>query len=591
MKTAEGVNKQISSCRRAAGAITDSMKVEDASVRGSTSTAPITTSTTTKVHKLPRINPPKFSGDIRDYARFKGDFERIVEKEYDDEVHQVYVMKESCLSGDALHLVKNLQTLDEIWERLSERYGSVIDVVDSVLSDLDSVQVPHRFNKHQGVIKLIDTVERGVQDLTAISRRNEIANEYTVKLIEKKLPSMIYREWVDEEDREAKAGGRRDRFESMLEFLKRERRKSEKIVQQSKERDKDKEVDNKKDENKDRKDRQKVYHQGAGKSSSKGDCIIHKNASSHLTRRCNEFKAMSVEERGQLVKDLQACKLCLSVSHVGKECPFEDKWNPCNENGCLGMHSRLLHNAPALKNMHIHQLQVSTVRSEKNEKRTLLLMQEIIADNGKAFTFWDNGSGISLVSRRYARRNNLKGVKVSYDLVTVNNVVTPQHTMLYDIKITNRNGEVNIIMAYEIEEICEETAFFDSNVTDLFKNVNPDDVKRPRGRVDILIGMDYIKLHPTRSETVGDLALFESAFGSGKLLGGQHFSIQGSDKTNAYAKMVAYGGMRNIRVERPEKCIDFFTAENLGVSVPPRCKNCKNCRECTFEATQLSKNE
>ena len=37
----------------------------------------------------------------------------------------------------------------------------------------------------------------------------------------------------------------------MLEFLKRERRKSEKIVQQSKERDKDKEVDNK-NENKDR---------------------------------------------------------------------------------------------------------------------------------------------------------------------------------------------------------------------------------------------------------------------------------------------------------------------------------------------------
>lgn len=41
-----------------------------------------------------------------------------------------------------------------------------------------------------------------MQDLTSINRRNDIVNEYTVKLIEKKLPPMIYREWVDEEDRE-----------------------------------------------------------------------------------------------------------------------------------------------------------------------------------------------------------------------------------------------------------------------------------------------------------------------------------------------------------------------------------------------------
>ena len=43
--------------------------------------------------KLARMNPPKFSGNIRDFARFKTDFEKIVQTSYTDSVHQVYVMK------------------------------------------------------------------------------------------------------------------------------------------------------------------------------------------------------------------------------------------------------------------------------------------------------------------------------------------------------------------------------------------------------------------------------------------------------------------------------------------------------------------
>ena len=152
----ESIKSKISSCRRNAGAfIANSVKNEEDESDNESTT--ITRTSTSKIHKLPRIKPPKFSGGIRDFARFKGDFERIVESEYEDEVHQVYVMKDPCLDGEALNLVRNLQTHEEIWKRLSNRYGNAIDVVDAVLSDLDAVQVPIRFNKHQGLIKLIDT--------------------------------------------------------------------------------------------------------------------------------------------------------------------------------------------------------------------------------------------------------------------------------------------------------------------------------------------------------------------------------------------------------------------------------------------------
>ena len=587
----EEVRSQISACRR--NAKTFASKMSKSSSRSSTSG----TGSSSSMHKLPRIKPPKFSGDIRDFARFKGDFKKIVEKEYDDDpVYTVYVMKESCLEGEALGLVKNLESLDEIWKRFEEKYGNTNDIVDSVLNDLRNVRIPPKFNQDQAVVKLIDTLEKGVQDLTSIGKRAEIANGYTVTLVTKKLPRRIYTNWLDEVE---ELEGDADRFDPLLKFLKKERKKIEKIIQQSKEREQDRDMSRDKDKDKDdkEKDKRKKNPVNYGKQGgSKMECLIHQKGSHH-TRKCRDFLSKTAEERGQLVKDLEACKLCLSLSHVGQSCPRESSWNPCDVDSCGEMHSRLLHGAPALLSMHIRQLQVSTssekrdVTKNTNEKRTLLLMQDIRSGKGMAFTFFDNGSGISLVSKLYARKNKLKGVKVSYDLVTVNNVITPQHTMLYDVEITDRNGNVNTITAYEIDEICEETAFFDSNVTSFFKDVKPDDVKRPRRKVDLLVGMNYIKLHPKLSKTNGDLALFNSLFGTGKVLGGQHASIQGSDKTNAFAKMVAYGGMRNIRVERPDKYIDFFAAENLGVSPPPRCNRCLNCAECRFEISQLSKIE
>ena len=59
------------------------------------------------------------------------------------------------------------------------------------------------------------------------------------------------------------------------------------------------------------------------------------------------------------------------------------------------------------------------------EYQTLLLMQHIPTNHGKALSFFDNGSTISLVSKSYTIRNKMKGMRVSFDLITVGgNVVT-----------------------------------------------------------------------------------------------------------------------------------------------------------------------
>ena len=80
---------------------------------------------------------------------------------------------------------------------------------------------------------------------------------------------------------------------------------------------------------------------GSRKSSYNNQCLLHPN-SSHLTRKCRLFLQKTIEERGKVVKDANACKLCLSVSHVGNQCPLEQTWGPCNVSGCKEHHSRLV---------------------------------------------------------------------------------------------------------------------------------------------------------------------------------------------------------------------------------------------------------
>ena len=165
-----------------------------------------------------------------------------------------------------------------------------------------------------------------------------------------------------------------------------------------------------------------------------------------------------------------------------------------------------------------------------------------------------------------------------------------QDTTLYEITIYDRKGQPHIIKAYGIEEICQDTERINVKaIAKLFGNVAAKDIARPQRSVDLLIGNNRAPLHPVRSQHRGNLVLYDSDFGTGKVVGGEHECIKGNDKMNAFAKVVARADIRNVRTHKPS--IDFFSAEGLGVNVPPKCNNCKRiqkkCQTCNFENNQL----
>ena len=83
-----------------------------------------------------------------------------------------------------------------------------------------------------------------------------------------------------------------------------------------------------------------------GNGSSKkynNNCLVHPDCK-HLTRNCKRFMSLDVVQRGQLVKDKNGCRLCLSLSHVGvDECPLEAMLGKCSVDGCDESHSSMVH--------------------------------------------------------------------------------------------------------------------------------------------------------------------------------------------------------------------------------------------------------
>ena len=535
---------------------------------------------------LQKMKPPSFSGNIRSFARFKSDFKTIVEKRYTDKIHQAYILKENCLHGEAKKLAENINDVDKIWERLHDKYGDNLEIVNSILKEIEQFSFP-KGNHEQGLVKLVDALEKGLQDLEIIHAKEEITNAYTVKLLETKLPKRVLAKWFEKEIRDVGDDGKA-RFYKLFAFLLEKRRQTERLMQlkppgEHKEgySDKKRNLTATAQTNSGNSDRPKFNN----------NCLVHPN-SNHLTRKCRNFRQKTAAERGEIVKSTDGCKLCLSRSHVGEKCPFESTWGACKINGCNEYHSHLLHGS-GVTDIAMHASNSDKQNDPKANSNVLLLVEKVKTNNGHILTFWDSGSTIALVAKSYVMRCHLTGIPVSYELITVGGTVSNQNSTLHEITVIDRDGNKHTINAYEIEDICGEIRAVNINgIMHLFPFTKMQDIRRSSGRVELLVGMEYATLHPKPICARDGLVLYKSFFGSGKILGGSHKDIACNDKINSFAQTTALSKVCNINVKRklnPE--VDFFSAEDFGVKVPPRCHRCKNCKDCKFETHQLSRIE
>ena len=76
--------------------------------------------------------------------------------------------------------------------------------------------------------------------------------------------------------------------------------------------------------------------------------------------------------------------------------------------------------------------------------------------------------------------------------------------------------------------------------------MSAEEIEHPVGGVDILIGMEYAEIQPRQIEANQGLVLFESSFGTGKIVAGKHKNAV-SEQMSAKARMCAHAKVTNIR--------------------------------------------
>ena len=116
-----------------------------------------------------KIQLSKFSGhdSKSDFYTFQSDFYKIsrsVPKRYAADV-----LKNNYLEGSALALVKNLEDIDEIWERLREAYGDPKLLLKKKLSEIDSVNDLWKIKNPERVSNSLTKLINVMRDLVKLA--------------------------------------------------------------------------------------------------------------------------------------------------------------------------------------------------------------------------------------------------------------------------------------------------------------------------------------------------------------------------------------------------------------------------------------
>ena len=536
--------------------------------------------------KLQPMPLPKFSGDIREYPRFKDDFKSQVVPSISSS-QQSYVLK-SCLSGTPLDIVKNVDhSIIEMWKRLDDKYGEPSKIIDVVMYEIKKMKHVKEGDNNK-FMQMVETVERAYRDLERLHLHEQVSNASTVSMIEEKLPLSIRMKWSEEvNSRKAILGTIEvNKFPMLLKFLLSTKSVIEYALSDLRSEASAAGSVNLVDSNKDKDDR--VANTSDRKSVASA-CLIHPQ-DSHKTSSCPQFKEMEVKDRIELVKEKRACWSCLYTGHKSSNCFFKKK---CNIDDCNRRHNEMLHMEEVEEkntdgqqdNLVVEDVQGTTChtlpRRQSSGACLLQLMNIKAKGNGNVTVLWDGGATVSLITFDKANELGLEGEAVNLAVTKVGGKTEEINSYRYTLPLQNRNGGYAEFVVYGIDKISTPVkAINTSSVKALFDDASLKEIKRPIGEIHVLIGFEYAGYHPLRVNSKDHLLLMRNQFGA--CLGGFHPNLIEED-----VKVVKHAYIHFVKGVDVE---DFYDAEGLGIQCTPRCGSCR-CGKCPIGAKNYTIHE
>lgn len=525
----------------------------------------INSSNSTPSIKLKPTALPKFTGNKRDFYRWRKDWEALQkqgEPTGSKEVKKIQLLDsiDDKITRD-LHLT-TYNTADDIFRVLGNRYGNQTSITIEIVEELQKMPAV-RSTQPRKIVELIQAVEKALQDLSDLGSTGAIKNPLVTKSIESKLAETLKKEWLVYVADRRNAVAPENQFDSLLAFLKEQESIYEQLEQLREE-----EPSRREPRVEPRHARTKLTKAGSGPAG----CVVCGDPK-HRRKLyfCKQFRGLKLAERKAAVRKLGACRECLEVHDDSSSCKpgFLCRNQDCKDGSTPAHHYYLCPNAETKRNnagqkrsrfgpeedkgrrRHTEEQEeffsklspelarqcrdvfsnvasrvLNTVKDQPGllmerglqELPVVMMLLEVTANAGqKIGTLIDLASDINYITHKAASRLNLRSEVITLVVHGVGGMKACVETKPYLLKIRVKTPKGTLklhqLVCYGLDSIADvHRHVTPRQLQKFFPEVSLDELVRPR-EINLLISHREGQLAPQRVKAVGDLVLWDRPLG------------------------------------------------------------------------------
>jgi len=415
------IEDKLSACEAAYYAASDYMADWEAQLEPQSSSTPDASSVSQRQQlfsprsalQLPRINLPRFSGNLSAWESFRDQFKAlIIENSELVNVNRLQYLN-SCLKDEVFDIVRNFALTDAnftiAWDLLIARYDNKRRLVHEHIHSL--VTLPQLNSESAAALATLrDKSNIAIKALANLGRAVDTWDDILVYLIIQRFDKATRKAW------ELHIGDTSEypSFEKLEQFLASRIRALENMLPSN----------------------------ASGKSKTGTFAVQNHTANTnnvkcplcqkpHFLYSCPDFRNKALTERREFAQKLRCCFNCLSTRHNRKTCQSKSRCRQCQQN-----HHSLLHDPATKTSTHENIAAPSTSNRESTtvavnnhvlstqcfSKSSILLATASVTVCGPAGrretvpALLDQGSVTSLISERVAQRLRLKRTRVSVSI-------------------------------------------------------------------------------------------------------------------------------------------------------------------------------
>ena len=273
--------------------------------------------------RLPKLQPPTFSGNYADWTSFADQFRASVDGQTCTKVEKLAYLKQAC-KGSSQQLIKNLLITEEnyeiAWEQLTDRYENKRAIVKTHLDNLLNYP-PMKGDTGTGLRRLIESYKESLMALSIQGCDISTWDPILIHIIGAKIDPDSKKEWELQ-----LTTNELPELRKLMKFLDVRAKALENVGPTKKWGDTAPQAT-----------RGQGYKAFAALTGVDPKCVVCK-VQTHPIYQCTAFKRLSVDQRSEVVKEQRLCFNCLTPNHSYMSCPSNSVCKSCNK-----AHNTLLH--------------------------------------------------------------------------------------------------------------------------------------------------------------------------------------------------------------------------------------------------------